>query len=43
MTRSTLASMVGAYAGKLIVCRSAGDLRDLERRLVAEERALEKT
>ncbi len=33
MTRSTLASMVQAYAEKLIVCRIAVDVREFERRL----------
>ena len=42
MTRSTLASMLQAFADKLIVCRGAADLRNLERRMV-KQRSLEKT
>jgi cytidylate kinase len=33
MTRSTLAEAMEAHAGKLIVCRSSGDVRALTRRL----------
>ena len=33
MTRTTLASMLEEHAGKLVVCRNAGDVRALERRL----------
>jgi adenylate kinase family enzyme len=36
MTRSTLASMVEAYSGKLVICRNARDLRALEQRLGAD-------
>ncbi len=43
MTRATLASMLRVYEDKLIVCRSGADVRELERRLVAEHYVLEKT